>query len=146
MGILNRVSILFRAKVMGAVDRAEDPRETLAYACERQEELLANVRRSLVEVTASKHQLAAQIHRLEQRLPQLDDQAARAVAASRDDLARQALERRQLADRQLTDLRGQLAEVSAEELKLRQAERRFSGAVEAFRGRRDLLSARYTAA
>ena len=146
MGILNRVSILFRAKVMGVVDRAEDPRETLAYACERQEELLANVRRSLVEVTASKHQLAAQIHRLEQRLPQLDDQAARAVAASRDDLARQALERRQLADRQLADLRRQLEEVSSEEQKLRQAERRFTSAVEAFRVRRDLLSARYTAA
>jgi phage shock protein A len=137
---------MFRAKVMGVVDRAEDPRETLSYACERQEELLAAVRRSLVEVTASKHQLAAQIQRLEQRVPQLDDQAARAVAASREDLARQALERRQLADRQLTDLRRQLEEVSSEEQKLRLAERRFTTAVEAFRARRDLLSARYTAA
>ena len=146
MGILNRVSIMFRAKVMGVVDRVEDPRETLAYACERQEELLAEVRRSLVEVTASKHQLAAHIQRLEQRLPQLDDQAARAVAASREDLARQALERRQLADHQLVELRQQLEEVSSEERKLRVAERRFASAVEAFRARRDLLSARYTAA
>jgi len=146
MGILNRVSIMFRAKVMGVVDRAEDPRETLSYACQRQEELLADVRRSLVEVSASKHQLAAQIQRLEQRVPQLDDQAARAVAAARDDLARQALERRQLADRQVTDRRRQLEEVTSEEQKLRQAERRFATAVEAFRARRDLLSARYTAA
>ncbi|MBK5291142.1 MAG: PspA/IM30 family protein [Acidobacteriia bacterium] len=146
MGIVNRVSIMVRAKVMGVVDRAEDPRETLSYACQRQEELLGAVRRSLVEVSASKHQLAAQISRLEQRVPQLDDQAARAVAASREDLARQALERRQLADRQLTDLRRQLDEVASEEQKLRQAERRFASAVEAFRARRDLLSARYTAA
>ena len=35
MGILNRVSVMFRAKVLGIVDRAEDPRETLAYACQR---------------------------------------------------------------------------------------------------------------
>ena len=146
MGLLNRVSVLFRAKVMGVVDRAEDPRETLAYACQRQEEMLANVRRSLVEVTASKHQLAAQIQRLEQRLPQLDDQASRAMAASREDLARQALERRQLVDRQLADLRRQLEEVSTEEQKLRQAERRFTAGVEAYRTRRDMLSARYTAA
>ncbi len=76
----------------------------------------------------------------------MDDQAARAVAASREDLARQALERRQLADRQLADLRRQLEEVSSEEQKLRLAERRFASAVEAFRARRDLLSARYTAA
>ena len=146
MGILNRISVMFRTKVMGIVDRAEDPRETLAYACQRQEELLADVRRALVDVTASRHQLAAQIQRLEHRLPQLDDQAARAVAASRDDLARQALERHQLADRQLADLRLQLEQVSAEEQKLRQSERRFAVAVEAFRTRRDLLSARYTAA
>src|SRR6266403_2045853 len=146
MGIVNRIAVLFQAKVMGVVDRAEDPRETLELACQRQEELLANVRRSLVEVTASKHQLAAQIQRIEQRLPQLEDQAARAVAASREDLARQALERRQLADRQLTDLRRQLEEVSSEEQKLRLAERRFASAVDAFRVRRDLLSARYTAA
>src|SRR5882724_2759015 len=146
MGIFNRISILIRAKVNGVVDRAEDPRETLALACQRQEELLVNVRRSLVEVTASKHQLAAHIQRLEQKLPQLDDQAARAVAAAREDLARQALERRLLVDRQLTELRRQLEEVSSEEHKLRLAERRFASAVEAFRARRDLLSARYTAA
>ena len=146
MGIVNRIAVMFQAKVMSVVDRAEDPRETLAYACQRQEDLLAAVRRSLVEVTASKHQLAAHIQRLEQRVPQLDDQAERALNAGREDLARQALERRQMADRQLADLRRQLDEVSSEERKLREAERRFATAVEAFRGRRDLLSARYTAA
>jgi phage shock protein A len=146
VSILSRVSIILRSKLMGAVDGVEDPRETLSYACQRQEEMLTDVRRSLVEVAASKHQLAAQIQRLEQRLQQLDDQAARAVAASRDDLARQALERRQLADRQLVDLRKQLEDASAEEGKLRQAEQRFGAAVEAFRTRKDLLSARFTAA
>jgi phage shock protein A len=107
---------------------------------------LANVRRALVEVTTSKHQIAAQIQRLEQRLPQLEDQARRAVAASRDDLARLALERRQRAARQLEELRRQLDEVTQEEQKVQQAERRFAASVEAFRARRDLLSARYTAA
>jgi phage shock protein A len=146
MSILSRVSIILRSKLLGAVDCVEDPRETLSYACQRQEEMLADVRRSLVEVTASKHQLAAQIQRLEQRLQQLDDQAARAVAAFRDDLARQALEHHQLVDRQLTDLGRQLEDASAEERKLRQAEQRLGAAVEAFRTRKDLLSARFTAA
>ena len=68
MSILSRVSIILRSKLLGAVDCVEDPRETLSYACQRQEEMLADVRRSLVEVTASKHRLAAQIQRLEQRL------------------------------------------------------------------------------
>jgi hypothetical protein len=76
MGILSRITALFHAKVLRLVDGAEDPRDTLAYACERQQELLANVRRALVEVTASKHQIAAQIQRLEQRLPQLEGRLA----------------------------------------------------------------------
>lgn len=146
MGILNRITTLFQAKVLHVVDRAEDPRETLDYACERQQELLGNVRRALVEVSASKHLLASQIQRLETRLPQLDDQARRAVAANRDDLARLALERRQLAGHQLEDLRRQLEEVTQEEQKLQRAERRFTASVEAFRARKDLLAARYTAA
>ena len=54
MGILNCVTIVFRAKMMmGVVDRTEDLRETLAYACQRQEELRANVRRSLRLITRS---------------------------------------------------------------------------------------------
>lgn len=146
MGLLNRVSVLIQSKVMSVVDRVEDPRETLSVACQRQEDLLAGVRRSLVDVTASRHQLAAQITRLEQRLPQLDDQAERAVRAGRDDLARQALGRRKLAEHQAADLKKQLEEVRAEELKLQTAERRFAASVDGFRTKRDLLSARYTAA
>jgi phage shock protein A len=146
MGILNRITTMFQAKVLHVVDCAEDPRETLDYACERQQDLLSSVRRALVDVSASKHQLASQIQRLEARLPQLDDQARRAVAANRDDLARLALERRQLAGRQLEDLRRQLEEVTQEEQKLQRAERRFTASVEAFRARKDLLAARYTAA
>lgn len=35
MSILNPVSIMFRAKIMGVVERAEDPHGTLAHACQR---------------------------------------------------------------------------------------------------------------
>jgi phage shock protein A len=146
MGILNRIRTMFQAKILHVVDRAEDPRETLDYAVERRQEMLADVRRALVEVSAAKHQLAAQIKRVEDRLPQCQDQAQRAVAAGRDDLARVALERRQSGARQLEDLRRQFDEVTQEQQKLQLAERRFAAAVEAFRARRDLLSARYTAA
>jgi len=146
MSILNRISILFRSKVLHAVDQAEDPRETLDYACERHRDLLANVRRALVEVATAKHQLAAQAQRLEQSLTTLQDQARRAVASGRDDLARQALERRQVAQHELDAVRRNLVEVTQEQDKLQQAERRFAARVDAFRQRRDLLSARYTAA
>jgi phage shock protein A len=146
MGIFNRITTLFQAKVLHVVDSAEDPRETLEYALERQQDLLGNFRRALVEVGASKHQLGAQIRRLEERLPQLDDQAKRGIAAGREDLARLALERRLAGERQIAELRRQLEEVTQEEQKLQVAERRFTAAVEAFRARRDVLAARYTAA
>ena len=52
MSLVHRMSLVFRAKVLGVVDQSEDPRETLAYASHRQQELLAGVRRSLVDVSA----------------------------------------------------------------------------------------------
>lgn len=145
MGILNRISILFQSKALHIVDEAEDPRETLEYAYERQRELLAGVRQALVEVGTSKHQLSAQAQRLKATMTQLEEQARRGVAAGREDLARLALERRQLAEHQLHDIEQQLAEVTQEEQKLMQAERKFTAAVETFRARRDWMSARYSA-
>jgi len=120
VGILNRISILFQSKALHIVDEAEDPRETLEYAYERQRELLAGVRQALVEVGTSKHQLSAQAQRLKATMAQLEEQARRGVAAGREDLARLALERRQLAEHQLQDIEQQLAEVRSESERRRQ--------------------------
>jgi hypothetical protein len=44
-GIFQRISMIFRAKTDKALDKLEDPRQTLDYSYQRQLELLQKVRR-----------------------------------------------------------------------------------------------------
>ena len=49
-GIFQRMSLIFRAKTDKALDKFEDPRETLDYSYQRQLELLQKVRRGVADV------------------------------------------------------------------------------------------------
>ncbi len=146
MNILTRIRIFFNAKANTALDQLEDPRETLAYGYTRQQELLRKVKRGLIEVATSRRQLGAQAEKLRNRLPTLENQAQRALEAGREDLARMALQRKQACLAELARLETQLAEVAEEERKLTLAEQQFAQRLDAFRTRREALSAQYTAA
>ncbi len=94
MSLSRRIALLFRAKANKALDRAEDPREVLDYSYERQLELLQQVRRGLADVTTSRRRVELQLTQLQQSAAKLQDQARQALAAGREDLAREALTRR----------------------------------------------------
>jgi len=146
MGIWSRVRLLLNTEVSSALDQAEDPRQVLDYAYNQQQQLLITLRRGLVDVATSKQQLEHQARRLETRIPQLDDQARRAVEAGRDDLARVALERKRLALSEVEGLTKQIAEVESDKQRLAAQERTLQVRVEQFRTHREVVSARYTAA
>src|SRR5438445_8560687 len=146
MSLLTRLRLLFNTEMSSALDRAEDPRQVLDYAYNQQQELLIRLRRGLVDVATSKQQLEHQAQRLQNRIPQLDDQARRAVTAGRDDLARVAIERRWLALNEVEGLGKQIAEVEADKQRLAGQERTLQVRIEQFRTHREVVSARYTAA
>src|SRR5918912_4173833 len=100
-GLGGRMSTVIKAKVSKLLDRAEDPAETLDYGYQKQLELLQNVKKGIAEVVTSKKRLQMQQDRLKQQVVKLDTQARQAVAANREDLARMALERKQLAQTEL---------------------------------------------
>ena len=146
MDLWSRLKLLLGVKASSALDRAEDPRQVLDYAYGQQQELLVNLRRGLVEVATSKEQLERQAQKLEDRLPQLEDQARRAVSLGRDDLARVALERKRSALAEMNSLNQQIAEVEADRKRLTAQERELQVRIEQFRSHRDVVSARYSAA
>ena len=88
MGLFSRAMTLIKTKINDLLERSEDPRQTLEYSYERQRELLQQVRRGLVEVATSKARLELQAQKIRDQVPKLDDQARRALAAGREDLAR----------------------------------------------------------
>ena len=68
------------------------------------------------------------------------------MTAGRDDLAREALNRRAAANTQLADLQTQHADLQAQEEKLTQASQQLQAKVDAFRTRKETIKATYTAA
>ena len=146
MGLMGRFTMIVKAKANKALDRAEDPRETLDYSYEKQLELLQKVRRGVADVATSKKRLELQVgeagaERREARRP-----GAKALQQNREDLARVALERKKGVQLQLQDLDEQRAQLQTEQDKLVLAEQRLTAKVEAFRTRKETIKAQYTAA
>lgn len=146
MDVFRQVLLFIKVKLAARLERAEDPRETLDYAYVQQQELLRQVRHGVVEVATSKRLLEEQARKLGDRVPYAERQAAQAVAAGREDLARIALGRKQTALAELQELSARLTEVAQEEQRLAQAEQRLATAVAEFRSRRLTLGATYAAA
>src|SRR5919201_1178221 len=93
-GLMSRASTIVKAKFSKLLDRAEDPSETLDYSYEQQIQLLQNVKRGVADVVTAKKRLQMQTEQLEQSVVKLETQARQALGAGREDLARQALERK----------------------------------------------------
>src|SRR5689334_4135592 len=146
MSVMKRLKLIFSAKANKALDRAEDPRETLDYSYERQLEMLQKVRRGVADVATSRKRLELQLQQLQAQSDKLEGQGRQALAAGREDLAREALTRRSAVQQQQTDLSAQHAQLQAEEEKLTLAQQRLQAKVESFRTRKETIKATYTAA
>src|SRR6201997_414815 len=117
MGVMKRVSTIFRAKANKQLDRLEDPRETLDYSYQTQLELLQKVRRGVADVATSRKRVELQMNQLTQTSDKLDRQARDSLAAGREDLAREALTRKAGFQTPLVDMQGQYASRQSEEEK-----------------------------
>ena len=146
MSVMKRVSLIFKSKANKALDRMEDPRETLDYSYQRQLEMLTQVRRGVADVATSRKRVELQMKSLQQNQNKLEGQAKQALGAGREDLAREALSRRAALDSQLTDLENQYHSLQADEEKLTVASQRLQAKVEAFRMQKETIKATYTAA
>src|ERR1700761_8466538 len=146
MSMWQRISLIFRSKANKALDRAEDPRETLDYSYQRQLDLLAKVRRGVADVATSRKRVELQVNQLTGQSDKLQRQAEQAISVGREDLAREALTRKSGLTNQITDLKAQQAQLQGEEEKLTLAQQRLSAKVESFRTRKETIKATYTAA
>ena len=146
MGMFSRMSTIVKSKMNRLIDSAEDPRETLDYSYEKQLEMLQNVKRGVVEMVTAKRRIQQQADKVKDNITRLDDQARRAVDAGRDDLARMALQRKQSALLELEGLDEQIAGMELEQEKLTQAEQRLQSKVDAFRNKKEIIKAQYSAA
>jgi phage shock protein A len=145
-GLAGRMSTVVKAKVSKMLDKAENPAETLDYSYQKQLELLQNVKKGIADVVTSKKRLQMQEQTLQQQVVKLDTQARQALAAGQEDLARAALERKQIAQAELQSLDQQVTELEGQQQKLVESEKKMRAKIEAFRTKKEVIKAQYSAA
>jgi phage shock protein A len=146
MSVMKRVSLIFRAKADKALDRMEDPRETLDYSYKQQVEMLTRVRRGVADVATSRKRVELQMTSLQKEITKRTNQAKTALEQGREDLARAALQARGQLETQYDDLQTQYTQLQEQEEKLTLASQRLDAKVQAFRTRKETIKATYTAA
>src|SRR5436190_4123435 len=145
-GLWSRTMTIIKSKWSAMLNRAENPNETLDYSYEKQLQSLQNVKRGIADVVTAKKRLQLQTAQLEQNVVKLESQARQAVAANREDLARQALERKSGFQQQLQQLDGQVQQLESQQEKLVASEQQLSARIEQFRSQKEVIKAQYSAA
>src|SRR5579871_3788077 len=145
-GLTGRMSTVVKAKVSKLLDRAEDPGETLDYSYQKQVEQLQNVKKGIADVVTAKKRLQMQESSLQQSLVKLDTQARQALSQNNEDLARAALERKNVAQTELQSLDTQVGELEDQQQKLTDSEKHLRSKIEAFRTKKEVIKAQYSAA
>jgi phage shock protein A len=143
---MNRFSTLFKTKTNTLLDKFEKPEEMLNYSFEKQTELLNKLRRDIAEVVTAKKRLEMQKAKLVANTNTLDGQARHALDSNREDLARLALERKNVILQQAANLDNQINDIEIQQEKLKDTERRLSAKVEEFKTRKEVIKAQYSSA
>ena len=94
MSILDRMQRLVRANVNDLIDRAEDPEKMIDQILRDMESNILTARSQVAAMIAQEKELEADLAETKQLAGEWGDKAKRAVAAGKDDLAREALRRK----------------------------------------------------
>jgi phage shock protein A len=146
MSLFQRAHDIVAAKANKALDAAEKPDEMLDLSYNQMLEQITRIRRALVDIAASRKQIELQETQLQHSVDHLNDQAKAALAAGREDLAREALSRKGAAQAQISEMEPQHQQLTEEEEKLGQALVALQEKVNHFRTQKEVLKAQYTAA
>ncbi|HEX6798619.1 MAG TPA: PspA/IM30 family protein [Ktedonobacterales bacterium] len=146
MGVLSRFTNYIKTVMSSFLDRAEDPGQALDYSYEKQMEQLQKLRQSLADVAMNKNYLKLQEAKSQADVQKYDEQARNALKLGREDLARAALERKQLVQTQLGSFDQQLEQLQAQQEKFDDLQRRLEARISAFRTQKEMVKAQYGAA
>jgi phage shock protein A len=145
MSLGKRLRLIFEMKGNAALDAAEDPTQVLNLSYEKQLEQLQNLRRAIAQVLTEEKHIDLLEQQTQAQTSQLTAQAQQALTMGREDLARQALQRKEALVTQVHGYTTQIAQLQAQEAKLEEVQQKVEARVSAFQGQKEMLSAQYSA-
>ena len=146
MSLFQRAHEIVQAKANKALDAAEKPDELLDLSYEQMLDQITQVRRGLVDITASRKRIELQEQQLQQSVAHLQDQARAALSQGNEELAREALSRKAAAQAQIDAMEPQRQQLTDQEEKLEHTLATLQQKVNTFRTQKEVLKAQYTAA
>lgn len=146
MGLFGRIADVFKANVNDALDRVEDPEKMLKQMVIEMEESVNKTTLAVAQAIANEKGLERKIEKARKDKEEWEHKAMLALQASRDDLARAALEKKAIAERNLTDLVPIHVQALQTSNKLRQQLDSLKSKLDEARSRQSTLIARSQAA
>lgn len=146
MGIFDRIGTILRANVNDMLNQAEDPEKMLNQIIRDMAEELTEARGQVAEMLAQQKLLENELNESRSNGREWESKAEQAVRASRDNLAREALRRKQDYDQQVTLYQQQLETQTATVDRLKNQMEALQNKYESTVRNRDGLIARHRAA
>ena len=119
MGIFSRISDIFKSNVNDALDKAEDPEKMLKQMIIEMEESVNKATLAVANSIANEKSLERKLEKARLEMNDWEKKAVQALQANREDLARAALEKKNIAVKNVADLEPiyQTAKVTADKMR-----------------------------
>jgi phage shock protein A len=142
MGILDRVSTLIRANINDLIDRAEDPEKVVKQLIADMNNQLLQVKTQVAASIADEKQLQQRYEENQEKANDWQRKAELAVEKGQDDLAREALSRRNAFQQTATGFKDQYEEQSRQVEVLKDALHQLETKIQEAQTKEQLLIAR----
>lgn len=146
MGIFSRISDIFKANVNEALDSAEDPERMLKQMVLEMEESVNKATLAVANSIANEKGLARRLAKEKENAGNWHQKATQALQASREDLAKAALEKKSTAERNIKDLEPIHIQAQETSKKMREQLNALKNKLDEARSRQGTLIARSQAA
>ncbi len=146
MGIFSRISDVFKSNVNDALDKAEDPEKMLKQMIIEMEESVNKATLAVANSIANEKSLSRKLEKAKNESDEWEQRAVKALQAGREDLAKSALEKKNISQKNIADLEPIYKQASETADKLRQQLNSLKSKLDEARSRQSTLIARSQAA
>lgn len=146
MGIFNRITDIFKANVNDALDKAEDPEKMIKQMVIEMEESVNKATLAVAQAIANEKSLERKVEKAKHDSIEWEKKAMTALQSNREDLAKAALEKKAISDKNANDLIPIFEQAKTTSNKLRTQLNTLKSKLEEARSRQSTLIARSQAA
>lgn len=143
MGVFNRISNMFKAKVNNTLDEMENPVELLDQKIRDMEESLSKAKLSSAQILGNVREIQKKIEECQKESVDYDNKVKLALEKGNEELAKKALERKLDADKRYESLKKSYDEASVKADAVKKNLKALEEEIQETRNYRDEASARF---